>query len=369
MPRDIVISARRPRLLRTYVSRTENASVALILFALLVLVAWVMSTRNNFDPRERDLPIDQQVSTAAEIQIYNRPLKLWVDPSQPIAAATFDLGPFPAQTVDAQWQPAGRVKRFQTDNLYEKINGEAEKFIKQGFVELAYLLLRSNADGSEIAIELFDQGDLGGSLGVFAEHASGRAVSEADGVNYFTTGAGVIGRKDRFFFRVAGDRESEAIADKALGLVRAFAQLGGAAASAETPADTPAGFALLNQRLGLPEAAIQFQESNVFQYDFAQRFWFGDAGLGGDSRVFVHIADDSAAADELVAALLEEQRYDYEDVENDGDVAVLRHRFLKTYFVITRRGHYVYGMEKLPATEAVADWLDRIGENLSDEEA
>jgi len=150
--------------------------------------------------------------------------------------------------------------------------------------------------------------------------------------------------------------------------VSAFAALGDSTIRTVQQQDLPVGFALLNQRLGIAEADIQFQESNVFQYDFAQRFWFGDAGLGGDSRVFVHIANDTDTARKLVTALVEEQRYDYEEVANDGSVNVFKHRFLKTYFVITRRAHFVYGMEKLPDAQAATAWLERIGENLSDEE-
>lgn len=369
MLRDHIFSIRRPRLLRTRIPLAENLSVALVGIALLALVAWVMSTGNDFDPTERDLPIELQLSNAREIIIYNPPLKPWVDPTQPAIAGALDLTPFPAETLDSEWQPVGRVKRFQSDNLYEKINGEAEKFIKQGFVELAYLLLRSSRDGSEIAVELFDQGDLAGSLGVFAEHAAGRAVQESGGVSFFTTGAGVIGRADRYFFRAAGDRNSDAIVGKALGLVNAFGALGAAPPAVSNTPEVPAGFALFNQRLGIPEKHIQFQEHNVFQYGFARRFWFADAGLDSEARVFLHIEEDAAAAEALVSALLEEQRYDYEEVASEGGVTTLRHRFLKTYFVITRKANYVFGLEQLADRAAAADWLARISENLSDEDA
>ena len=154
MSRDHVFNSRRLRLNRTRIPKSENTWVILILFALIVLVAWVMTTRNNFDPMQRDLPIHMQGDNSLEIEIYTRPLKLWVEPGQQVATTAFDLGPFPDSPLDADWQPVGRLRRFQADNLYEKINGEAEKFIKQGFVELAYLRLRSASDGSEIAIEL-----------------------------------------------------------------------------------------------------------------------------------------------------------------------------------------------------------------------
>lgn len=370
MSRDYIFNTRRTRLRRTHIPRSENISVALVFFALIALVAWVTTTSNNFDPTERDLPIELLGDNSREIEIYTRPLKLWVEPGRQMTGAAFDLGLFPAHTLDSEWQPVGRVRSFQADNLYEKINGEAEKFIKQGFVELAYLRLRSASDASEIAIELFDQGDLGGSLGIFSEHAAGRAVEDRDGVSFVITEAGAIGRKGRYFFRIAGDRHSAAITDKATRLVTAFAQLGRGSPAARTHnQDVPAGFALLNERLGIAETDIHFQENNVFQYDFAQRFWFGNAGLSGDARLFVHIADTTTEAEDLVGALVEEHSYEYDEVGSDGAYTLFRHRYLGTYFVVTQRGPYVFGMEKLPDTVAITALLERISESLGDDES
>jgi hypothetical protein len=356
--------------MRTHIPGSENLSVALIFIALIALGAWVMTTRDDFDPTERDLPIELLGDNSLQIDIYNRPLKPWVEPGQQLAGAAFDLGPFPQSTLDADWQPVGRVKRFQADNLYEKINGEAEKFIKQGFVELAFLRLRSASDTSEIAIELFDQGDLGGSLGVFSEHAAGQAIENRDGVSFVANEAGAIGRKGRYFFRIAGDRSSDAIIDKAASLITAFAQLDrepGAAKIHEKT--TPAGFALLSQRLGIAEADIQFQERNVFQYDFAQRFWFGNAGIGGDARLFIHVADSASAAEDLIAALAEEHSYEYDQLESEGSDTLFRHRYLGSYFAVARHGKYIYGVEKSQDVAAIAALLQRISEHLGDDES
>lgn len=343
--------------------------MVLIFVVLLTLVAWVVTTSNKFDPSERDLPIELLQDNTQEIRIYTPPLKLWIEPGRQGSGTTFDLAPFPADTLDSQWQLAGRVRTFQSDNLYEKINGEAEKFIKQGFVQLAFLRLRSMTDAGEIAIELFDQGDIGGSLGIFAEHAAGRAVENRDGVSYFYTEAGAIGRKDRYFFRIAGDNSSPVIKEKAARLVEAFAQLGSTSPAQEALEQTaPAGFVLLNQRLGIPESEIQFQEDNVFQYDFAQKFWFGNAGLDDDARLFVHIADDSASANNLVTALLEEHSYEYDELEGDGDYRLFRHRYLGTFFVVAQQGRYVFGAEKLADTTAVTTLLERIAESLVNDE-
>jgi hypothetical protein len=368
MRRDRVFNSHKSRLMRTYIPGGENLSVALIFLMLIALGAWVATTRDNFDPAERDLPIELLGDNSRQIELYNRPLSSWVEPGQPIAGTVFSLGPFPPRTLDAEWQPVGRIKFFQADNLYEKINGEAEKFIKQGFVELAFLRLRSTRDASEIAIELFDQGSLSGSLGIFSEHAAGRAVEERDGVSFFATKVGAIGRKGRYFFRIAGDRHSVDITDKSASLVTAFGQLDRdpvAATTHERPAS--AGFALLNQKLGIAEADIQFQESNVFQYDFAQRFWFGDAGIGNDARLFIHIADSASDAQDLMTALVAEHSYEYDQLESDATYSLFRHRYLGSYFAIARRGHYVYGIEKSPDAAAVAASLERISGHLSDD--
>ena len=370
MPRDHVFNSRRIPLRRTRIPASENIWAALIFLALTALVAWVMSTRHNFDPAERDLPIELQGDNSLEIEIYTRPLKLWVEPGQQTTGVAFDLGPFPAATLDDDWQPVGRLRRFQVDNLYEKINGEAEKFIKQGFVELAYLRLRSASDGSEISIELFDQGDLGGSLGIFADHTAGRSVENRDGVSFVLTEAGAIGRRDRYFFRIVGDSYSAAIRDKSAGLIKAFAQLGpDHSPGKKRNQDVPAGFALFNERLGIPETGIQFQEHNVFQYDFAQGFWFGDAGTDGDARLFIHIADSSAEAKELITALAEEHSYEYDEIQSDGTYALFHHRYLGTYFAIAQRGRHVFGVEELSDPERVPDLLERISEVLNDDES
>jgi hypothetical protein len=369
MRRDRIFNSHKSRLMRTHIPGSENLSVALILLVLIALVMWVTTTRDDFDPKERDLPIELLGDNSAQIDIYNRPLKPWLEPGLQTAGAAFDLGPFPPPTLDAEWQPLGRVKRFQPDNLFEKINGEAEKFIKQGFVELAFLRLRSANDSSEIAIELFDQGDLSGSLAVFSEHAAGRAIEDRGGVSFVATEAGAIGRQGRYFFRIAGDRQSTAITDKAARLVSAFAQLDRDPSSTTTHAKIlPAGFALLNQGLGIAEADIQFQESNVFQYDFAQRFWFGNAGTG-DARLFVHIADTATEAEDLIAALVAEHSYEYDQLESDGTFWLFRHRYLGSYFAVAQRGNYVYGVENSPDSAAIAALLERISEHLVDDES
>ena len=366
MARTEVLNTRRTRLMRRHVPKVENYTSICLTVALVVLVGWVFGTGDDYEADDRDLPVELLYDASQPIEIYTRPLKPWVEPGQTEFTGSFDFGLYPSEIVDDDWQATGRVRKFDADNLYEKINGEAEKFIKQGFVSLHYLVLRDNTDGAELAIELFDQGDIGGSLGIFADHGAGRELHESRGVTYFNTTAGVIGRTGQYFFRVAGDRESQRITAKAAQLIAAFSSLGSGVAVAEVDS-VPAGFALLRDGLGLAEPDIQFQESNVFQYDFAGRFWFGNTDGDSKARLFVHIADSSGEAQTLLDLLDAEQRYEYAVEHTDSSWILYRHEFQRTYFVIARRGRFLYGGEKLPSAKSAEVLMERLEAVLDDD--
>ncbi|MCB1740277.1 MAG: hypothetical protein KDK91_07905, partial [Gammaproteobacteria bacterium] len=247
MPREAVFNRLRHRPLRPRVPRAERFSALLVLAALTLVVLWVLGRGDDYDPEVRDLPLAVLEQRGPPITLYTPPLLRWQDPAlggpaSDLATRVSDAathGLFPAAVFESPWQLDGRVRRFQADNLYEKINGEAEKFLKRGFVAMDYAVLRGPDDAGTIAIELFDQGDFGGSSGVFESHVgSGRRPALRDQVSYVLTGIGVIGRVGQYFFRAAGDRENSAIKAKAEQLVTAFASLGGASPPASASLST-----------------------------------------------------------------------------------------------------------------------------------
>lgn len=167
-----ILTRKRHRILREHVPRAESWSVVFLSVALVALVMWVFGQRDAYDPAGRDLPPELLSADGPKMKLYNAPLKQWVEPgTQTTGGGTPALGLFPESVVADAWSVSERVRTFKANNLYEKINGEAEKFIKQGFLSLHYVVLRAT-DGTEFAIELYDQGDIGRSLGIFAQHVS-----------------------------------------------------------------------------------------------------------------------------------------------------------------------------------------------------
>lgn len=382
---DILNPRRYPRLLRTEVPASENITTLVLLSALVAIIVWVMAQKNNYNPADRDIAIELLLQDSSDLKLYTPPLKTWVEPGTVIATSVANqLEPFPSGIVNALWQPKAAVKQFGPDNLFEKINGEAPKFLKQGFQAMHYLVLKSTADDSEISIELYDQSDMAGSRGIFSEHlAGGKTIEQYDSVTFFRTSIGVIGRMGQYFFRTAGDSDSEAIQQKSQQLIEIFALLQPAQkknqnqnqdessqaqtqTSSETQADDqqPLEFQVL-AALDIPETLISFQSENVFQYDFAENFWFGQLAQDETARLFVHQADSAEQAQELYALLLEEQSYEYELLQEGETQAILFHEFLKNFFAIRIQQNMIVGIENAADQQSALDVLQRFGETLN----
>jgi hypothetical protein len=421
MARKEIFSRRRSRLLRKHVPVGENLVTIVVGLVLLTLVVWALSARDNYDASHRDLAPELLAGERPVIEIYNRPLKPWVEPGQvPTGTvSTFDYGFYPPAFARDGWSFASRVRKFDASNLYEKINGEAEKFLGLGFVAMHYALLRapgapddgvsanrgatSARDGAvgpaEIAIELFDQGTVAGSAGAFSTHRSSSGkVQQRAGVTFFLTSVGVVGRIDRFFFRAAGNVSTEAVRAKASRLVDDFAALAAGGWSGQpravvaSPASmatavltkrqaraVPPGMKFLMDVFGAGESAIRFKASNAFQLDFASDFWFaallnkspggslGSLGSDDSAEAFIHLGSSSEQSARLVEQLLIEQANEYESLPKvvpsnieEPPWTVLRHEFLGTYFGLGREGRYVFGAHRVNERAQVGSILGKL---------
>ena len=132
MARTDTLNLNRRKLLRKTITHRENTITLLLVFTVLVIVAWFLLQRDNYNPEQRDIPVEL-LSRSASPKLYKPPVKIWADPSQTnkVGGTKIKLEPFPESILALNWQLTGRIRTFEEDTLFEKINGEAEKFIKQ----------------------------------------------------------------------------------------------------------------------------------------------------------------------------------------------------------------------------------------------
>ena len=361
MPSVKLFNPKRRRVNRKHISKYEIASSLVLLFSLMAIVLWTATRKNLYDPARQDVSLEALEQVSSSIVLYQRPLNPWQSPDRASSLQDIDLGIFPDSVVSDQWQPNSRIKTFDPENLYVKINGEAERFLRHGFKQLSYMVLQSSDQIEEISIDLYNQGSIAGSSGIFAEHRSPDSQVEQGGANtYFETSIGLIGRKDHFFYRIAGNRSSESIRSKSLQLVKSFSEL---------PAPESAvafGYQLL-QDLNIEPADIRHQAVNVFQYDFAKDFWFGKPDITNQAEVFIHRAESKYIALQLLSRILEEHQYEYQILRETENLAVLQHNFLKTYFIIAVQDSFIFGADKTPDQDTSFHLLEMIGRALPNE--
>lgn len=361
MPNVRLFNPKRRRINRKHISRYEIVSSLILLFSLAGIVLWVATRKNLYDPALQDVSLEALKQVSSSIVLYQRPFKPWQLLDKGNSSKNIDLGILPGSVASDRWRPKSRVKTFTPQNLYEKINGEAEKFLRHDFKQLSFLVLQSSDQIEEISIELYDQGSIAGSSGIFAEHRSPESQVEQDGANtYFESSIGLIGRKDHFFYRIAGNRSSESIRKKSRQLVQSFSEL-------PAPESSVAfGFQLL-QELDIQPAEIRHQAVNVFQYDFAKDFWFGKPDTMNQTEVFVHRAETANSALQLLTRILEEHQYEYQITRRTENLALLQHNFLKSYFIIAVQDSFVFGADKTPDQKNSFYLLDMIGRALPSE--
>ena len=88
--------------------------------------------------------------------------------------------------------PSDTKNLYAIANLYEKINGQAEQYLKYGFRELSWITLED--DQRSMTIELYDQGEFRNSLGVFASQRDPEQPVQSSGpVHFYRTSIGAIG--------------------------------------------------------------------------------------------------------------------------------------------------------------------------------
>lgn len=359
MAKERLLTQVKRRVLRKHIGRGETVFGGAFVAILLLMAVWIGAQHDNFDPGDRDISFEVLAADSVEDTLYKAPLRPWVEPGTAVGGAMApDLGLFPPSVLDGDWSVDGRLERYQPETLYQKINGAAEQYLSFGFEELSYLTIAQQSN--LLTLEVYDQGRFENTLGLFAaQRSSGREVTVDGDVFFYQTPVGAVGGVGRYYFKLSGNSENDAVTAKAQQVVSILAGLGSATVS------VPRGFSVLTSGLGIAFDKLSYKPTDAFQYDFASDFWFGVPSACADCRVFVHEAGDDGAAAELFAQLLEEQQFEYSLLDEAGDTATLQHEFLNTIFAVHRQGPLVYGVEGAPDRATARRLLGRLQEAVS----
>lgn len=359
--KDKVFNDRPRKVFRKYVGASEVAFSVCFIGLVMLMGLWFAMRKDDFDPGERDISIDVLIAQSVEDHLYEPPLKRWVDPSVVTAGlrVAVDLEPYPSSIIGEGWTLDSRLQEFNSENLYEKINGQADQYILFGFETLHFLAITNAAEGLDINLELYNMGTFANALGIFAaQRSEGTQVLQKDNAFYYPTLAGAFGIVGSYYFKLSGSENSEFIREKALDFVAEFSR------SVRGDVQIPSSLTLLSQGLGLDFSAIEYQREDVFQYAFAKDFWFGKVPKEKGGRFFVHEADSEEAAAGLFEEILEEHLFDLSLVTREGNDVILQHDFLKNFSTLNQNGNYVFGIDGADSRESAVQSLASFQEIL-----
>lgn len=144
---------------------------------------------------------------------------------QPHRAAGFSPRGFPAQSGVDGWRAPRRVSRFSPDDLYVKINGRAEEYLRFHVVSLTFGTYEHRTDaGRTIDVYLYDMGETANAAGIYRAEAVPGATPVAIGTEGYQIGPAVFFRKGASYVQLLPTGLDEADARAALSIAGRLAE-------------------------------------------------------------------------------------------------------------------------------------------------
>lgn len=123
-------------------------------------------------------------------------------PSEPAPVA-----PFPRSGDVTGWRPSGEVQRYNRDDLFDYMDGEAEMYFVYGFMEMSVQEYISD-EADTVRVEIYEVDTDANAYGLFTFYRGGRFLdvgNEGD----LARGGRVSFWRDRYFVRVYPVKDAE----------------------------------------------------------------------------------------------------------------------------------------------------------------
>jgi hypothetical protein len=319
-------------------SLTEVRLGLLVLVGLALVAAWVVWRGAHPDPALFEIPEEL------------------LEGEMPSA----DRGPLPNRLAAPGWT-AGALVQFDTDNLYEKINGREDYYKAFGFQKLYFLSLVHEADAATtVDIELFDLGEAANALGAYSGERPPEVSPEVgeSGMSHLAQNALFLTR-GRYYLRAIGADVNDVVRAQLTHLREVF----------ETGLDgepLPWAYALFVGELDLDPSRVSYMRENAFSFGFASNVYA--ATLQDDQTEIFVVAlfgEDAAPklAQRFTAGFLEYGSV-VENAPQGSGVQWIRDRYLEGISGATSVGSWVTGVRSAPDVETAAAALQSLQDGV-----
>lgn len=199
-----------------------------------------------------------------------------------------DLFPSPA---DGDWQAPKKVSRYTPDNLYMKIDGRADIYLQYQVAGLLFgTYSRAGDEQRTIDVFWYDMGKPENATGIYRAEAPPDATKAAVGRQGYQADGAVFYVKGASYVQVlpAGPDDSDGLAAM---------QIAEAVADQITESDQADWASDVLPKRGRVEGSLEFLGADAFELDFLSNVYTAEYEVeGGRIKLFIHRADDEAAA-------------------------------------------------------------------------
>jgi hypothetical protein len=189
--------------------------IVVLLLAAAIVVAFVLQVAS-----------DQNYLFNVDQQAYTPPAAKPVDTETEAArrSTSQEENPFPDTGLE-HWRPPSRVDRFTADNLYVKINGRAEAYLRFQVVGLTFGVYRHVSDtGRTLDVYWYDMGTPENALEMYRSELPPDAATVPLGRAGYQVGGAVFFCEASSYVQVLPSRPDDAAADAALRIAQRVAE-------------------------------------------------------------------------------------------------------------------------------------------------
>lgn len=214
----------------------------------------------------------------------------WLALATGAASGAAAVNPFPAPSCAEGWEIDGKVEHYTRDNLFDRINGEAEAYFPYGFDLLAYARYASRRDPrAAVDADVYRMGSPLDAFGIYANYRSRENRSVPIGGGGALSPSRLLFHQGRYFVRLQATGTASPGEEVFLACARAI--------SRRLPEDPGRPKEL--DAFAIPAVvpgSERYIARSLLGYDFFRRGLVADAVSDGASMQLFLVPEDSADA-------------------------------------------------------------------------
>jgi hypothetical protein len=268
----------------------------------------------------------------------------------------------PAPGFSEGWALEGKIKTFNSDNLYKHINGEAELYLPYGFESLgAALYISKDNPDMALAVDVYKMGSPLDAFGIYSRYRSPDTPEVKIGNEGFISDSQLMFYQDSYFVRISASGSVNPEPKASIDCARAIAK------NLPGGSSRPGELNFLDMPDVVPRTQTYISQS-VLGYAFFKKGLVARAILDNESvRVFVIFNESVGAPDDTLnryVNYLKDADVQPQITRNKGIATLIARDPLYKGLILRQSGRYLIGVSNLDDPSKGVLLIDRIQARL-----